>query len=64
MNNHMGSKATADEAVMTAVLGYLKSHGKLFVDSRTTAGTAAPRIAAWSSGCPSFSGRLHRRRRR
>lgn len=45
MNNHMGSKATADEAVMTAVLGYLKSRGKLFVDSRTTADTAGPRIA-------------------
>ena len=45
MNNHMGSKATADDAVMTAVLGYLKSHGKLYLDSRTTAGTAAPRIA-------------------
>ncbi len=45
MNNHMGSKATADETVMTAVLGYLKSRGMLFVDSRTTAGTAGPRIA-------------------
>jgi uncharacterized protein len=41
----MGSKATADEAVMTAVLGYLKSWGKLFMDSRTTADTVAPRIA-------------------
>ncbi|MGA2642481.1 MAG: divergent polysaccharide deacetylase family protein [Spirochaetia bacterium] len=51
MNNHMGSKATADEAVMTAVLGYLKSHGKLFVDSRTTADTAGPRIAE-SLGMP------------
>jgi hypothetical protein len=45
MNNHMGSKATADEAVMTAVLGYLKSRGKFFLDSRTTADTAGPRIA-------------------
>jgi len=45
MNNHMGSKATADEAVMTVVLGYLKEKGKLFVDSRTTADTAGPRIA-------------------
>ena len=45
MNNHMGSKATADEAVMTVVLGYLKSRGKLFMDSRTTADTAGPRVA-------------------
>jgi polysaccharide deacetylase 2 family uncharacterized protein YibQ len=45
MNNHMGSKATADEALMQVVLGYLKQHGKLFVDSRTTADTAAPRVA-------------------
>jgi polysaccharide deacetylase 2 family uncharacterized protein YibQ len=45
MNNHMGSKATADEAVMTVVLGYLKSRGKFFLDSRTTADTAAPRVA-------------------
>lgn len=45
MNNHMGSKATADEAVMTVVLGYLKDRGKLFVDSRTTADTAGPRLA-------------------
>jgi polysaccharide deacetylase 2 family uncharacterized protein YibQ len=45
MNNHMGSKATADEAVMTAVLGYLKDTGRLFVDSRTTAATAGPRVA-------------------
>ena len=45
MNNHMGSKATADDTVMTAVLGYLKSRGKLFVDSRTTPDTAGPRGA-------------------
>ncbi len=51
MNNHMGSKATADEAVMSVVLGYLKSRGKLFIDSRTTAGTAGPRIAE-SLGMP------------
>ena len=45
MNNHIGSKATADEALMQVVLGYLKERGKLFVDSRTTADTAAPRVA-------------------
>jgi polysaccharide deacetylase 2 family uncharacterized protein YibQ len=46
MNNHMGSKATADETLMTEVLSYLKRHGKFFVDSRTTANTVAPRVAA------------------
>jgi polysaccharide deacetylase 2 family uncharacterized protein YibQ len=51
MNNHMGSKATADEAVMAVVLAYLKDKGKLFVDSRTTADTAGPRIAQ-SLGLP------------
>ncbi|HET6452329.1 MAG TPA: divergent polysaccharide deacetylase family protein [Spirochaetia bacterium] len=45
MNNHMGSRATADEAVMRTVLGWLKEQGKLFIDSRTTAATAGPRVA-------------------
>lgn len=45
MNNHMGSRATADEAVMRAVLGYLKEQGKLYVDSRTTPETVGPRVA-------------------
>lgn len=46
MNNHMGSRATADEALMRAVLGFLKREGKFFVDSRTTADTVGPRLAA------------------
>jgi uncharacterized protein len=46
MNNHMGSKATADPVLMEAVLGYLRDHGLLYVDSRTTAQTEGPRIAA------------------
>ena len=45
MNNHMGSKATADPALMTDVISYLKSHGLLFVDSRTTTETVGARIA-------------------
>lgn len=45
MNNHMGSRATADEAVMRVVLSFLKEHGKIFVDSRTTVDTAGPRVA-------------------
>jgi polysaccharide deacetylase 2 family uncharacterized protein YibQ len=45
MNNHMGSRATADPALMEAVLGYVKRQGLFFVDSRTTAETVAPSIA-------------------
>jgi uncharacterized protein len=36
VNNHEGSKATADERVMRAVIGVLARHGDLFfIDSRT-----------------------------
>jgi polysaccharide deacetylase 2 family uncharacterized protein YibQ len=45
MNNHMGSRATADPALMTTVLGYLGRHGLFFLDSRTTAATVGPAIA-------------------
>ena len=45
INNHMGSKATADVDVMKSVMSYLKSKGMFFLDSVTTnhsvAGTAA-----------------------
>ena len=47
INNHMGSKATADARVMAEVMGYLGESGRLFLDSRTTAGSiAAPAAAA------------------
>jgi polysaccharide deacetylase 2 family uncharacterized protein YibQ len=36
LNNHMGSRATADERVMNVLLRFLKREGKYFVDSRTT----------------------------
>jgi hypothetical protein len=45
MNNHMGSRATADVALMTAALGYLKREGGFFIDSRTTADSVAPAVA-------------------
>lgn len=45
MNNHMGSKATADAALMATVIGYLKREGMFYVDSRTTPATVGPRIA-------------------
>lgn len=45
MNNHMGSKATADRSVMLTVMEYLKREGRYFVDSRTTADTVAAEAA-------------------
>jgi uncharacterized protein len=36
INNHQGSKATADARVVRAVLGVVKERGLFFLDSRTT----------------------------
>ena len=45
INNHMGSKATADERVMRLVLSELKDRNLLFLDSRTTASSVAYQLA-------------------
>ncbi len=45
VNNHQGSKATADVRVITAVLSVLQEQGLFFLDSRTSAGSAAYRTA-------------------
>lgn len=45
MNNHMGSKATANRALMMEVLTLAKLHGLYFVDSRTTPSTEAYAVA-------------------
>jgi polysaccharide deacetylase 2 family uncharacterized protein YibQ len=42
MNNHQGSKITADAAAMETILAFCREHGIYFLDSRTTADTAAP----------------------
>ncbi len=42
LNNHMGSRATADRRVMGVVLGFLRGRGLFFLDSRTTADTVRP----------------------
>ena len=44
-NNHEGSLATSDPAIMRPVLELSRSSGLLFLDSRTTANTVAPQIA-------------------
>ena len=41
VNNHMGSKFTADSSLMRTLLAPLKEKGLIFVDSRTTAQTVA-----------------------
>jgi len=45
INNHMGSRFTADRDGMVLVLSALKQRGLLFLDSRTTAETVAASVA-------------------
>ncbi|MGH9704950.1 MAG: divergent polysaccharide deacetylase family protein, partial [Candidatus Acidiferrales bacterium] len=41
VNNHQGSRATADPQLMAALMPALRQHGLFFIDSRTTAETVA-----------------------
>jgi polysaccharide deacetylase 2 family uncharacterized protein YibQ len=45
MNNHQGSKITSNFAAMETVLAFCRDQGLYFLDSRTTAETAAPAAA-------------------
>jgi polysaccharide deacetylase 2 family uncharacterized protein YibQ len=45
VNNHMGSKATEDRALMKIILRNIKSRGLFFVDSMTARGTVSSSIA-------------------
>ncbi|HEX4014311.1 MAG TPA: divergent polysaccharide deacetylase family protein [Candidatus Cybelea sp.] len=45
VNNHEGSKASADERVMRDVLGVLSKHGLFFIDSRTNAASVGEATA-------------------
>ncbi len=45
VNNHQGSKATADRQVMKTVLGVIKAHNLFFVDSRTSGKTVAAEVS-------------------
>jgi polysaccharide deacetylase 2 family uncharacterized protein YibQ len=53
LNNHMGSRATEDERVMTAVLSVAKDKGLYFLDSLTTYRSVGARVAG-RLGLPSL----------
>ncbi len=53
VNNHMGSRATADPRLMAVVMRSLAGHHLYFVDSRTTAASVALE-AARRQGLPAF----------
>lgn len=46
INNHEGSRFTADAPALTPVMAALKSKGLFFFDSRTSPGSRAERVAA------------------
>jgi polysaccharide deacetylase 2 family uncharacterized protein YibQ len=45
VNNHMGSRATQDAALMADVMKTLADHGLYFIDSRTTGASKALEVA-------------------
>jgi polysaccharide deacetylase 2 family uncharacterized protein YibQ len=45
INNHMGSKVTADQETMEYVLGYLKEEGMFFLDSLTIGNSVGAEVA-------------------
>ena len=53
VNNHMGSRFTADRPGMTALMRELSKHGLMFLDSRT-AGNTVGRSVAREAGVPSL----------
>jgi polysaccharide deacetylase 2 family uncharacterized protein YibQ len=53
VNNHMGSRATADVTTMREVMAVLARHDLYFLDSRTTSETVAERVAR-ESGVPAL----------
>lgn len=54
VNNHMGSRFTADRPGMTALMHELRERGLLFLDSRTTGSTVGKSVAR-EVGVPSLT---------
>lgn len=54
VNNHEGSRATSDQALMNELMAAIRERGLYFIDSRTTAATVAY-DAAESAGVPAAS---------
>ncbi|MGF9906198.1 divergent polysaccharide deacetylase family protein [Brevibacillus porteri] len=46
MNNHMGSKITADERIMRIIMKVVKERGLIYLDSKTTDKSVASKVAA------------------
>lgn len=46
LNNHMGSKVTADERIMQIVMRVVKERGLIYLDSKTTDKSVASKVAA------------------
>jgi polysaccharide deacetylase 2 family uncharacterized protein YibQ len=57
MNNHMGSKATADERVMRIVLSVCREHGFFYLDSKTNPKSVVQKIAE-KAGVPVIENKL------
>ncbi|USG68476.1 divergent polysaccharide deacetylase family protein [Brevibacillus ruminantium] len=57
LNNHMGSKATADERVMRIVLEVCKERGMIYLDSKTTSKSVAKKLAT-ELGVPYLENKL------
>lgn len=53
LNNHEGSRVTSDPRMMGMILSYVKEHHLHFLDSRTTASSAAKAVAR-SLGMPYY----------
>ncbi|PGZ95954.1 hypothetical protein COE51_19095 [Bacillus pseudomycoides] len=57
MNNHMGSKVTADERVMRIILSVCKEHGLFYLDSKTSPNSVVKKVAE-EIGVPTVENKL------
>ncbi|UNK17038.1 divergent polysaccharide deacetylase family protein [Paenibacillus sp. N3/727] len=57
MNNHMGSKITGDERIMSIVLDVCKERGLFFIDSKTNYHSVTSKLAA-EKGMPNINNEI------